>query len=210
MSMSLSMSLSLGGPTAAPAAPAPGGLLFDADFLTATYTLGGVAAVIGDLFIQTDYGPFVPATDITASGLVSGYPGLSASLFADFAAGITFVLVADIIATTGQINFDATDAPTYASSGGGYIKRLLLDIYDQAGLDHTQVAALGAGNHTIALNFSPTRVAMSVDGGSVFADTITTSGLTTLTFSLDELGSSIKSINGRALVAEADLPALSV
>lgn len=190
--------------------PPPVDLLFEADFTTGTYEVAGVAAVLGDILVEnTDFGGFDPAQDITPQGLTSivgGTPSFASAWSAmATTAGVTLVFeIASIAATIMYV--DLVDVPDFDYEAAIILSDAVSTLSCNA--DTANGPSIAAGTHKVAMNLSPTRLALSVDGGAVTALPITTVGTNLLGFGVyaDQF---VRTLNGRALVAEASLPALS-
>lgn len=195
----------------------PSALLFSANFQTASYEVNGSAAVLSDILVEnSDWGSFTPAAVIDAAGLnfvaATDCLPVFASAFSALAAGdgITIVGVLDVgdAATAGMI-VELNDAPTYAQENSFGISRDTTTVVDLSGSD-TQ-AGPGAGVCTFAANVQPDRIAISVDGGAVLGRNVPTTTFTLLCMSYfgSLTPSSLRTLTGRDLVTESDLPALS-
>lgn len=210
--LGIGLGIGIGPMAAGGAGPPPAGVLFDADFTTGTYQVNGASAVLSDILVEnTDWGNFDPAQDVVpGQGLttVTGGNPVGTSTFNTIMAADGITLVAVITgAMSPNLDFGIVQLPDYDDGADIHLGPSFIDLSDYAGAD-VNSPGLSDGTHTLAMNLSRSRLAISADGATVLGLDIAAPTSNTLVFTVPS-GVYLETMNGRALVSESELPTLS-
>lgn len=205
------------GPPPPPPPPPPVGVPpFEADFQAGAYTVNNVAAALADILAENaDWGAYSPSDVVGGVGLVGdGITATRPVLAGDVFDSVGLTLCGRLFIPHGAndgygLLFELLDLPDYMNERQVTIYAQAVSIDDFIA-DFATMAGPGGGRHMFAATVGATEIAVSIDGGDVLAVAPPPPAVdaTNIGFRLSDLAA-LEYLDGRPIVAQADLVALS-